>query len=56
MAAPDPAILERLARLERLIADLRQRLDAVEKTLGSRSSHPVDQSAVREKVTFDWQA
>lgn len=55
MPAADPAILERLAQLEQQIAEIRQRLGALERMLASRSSHPVDQTAVREKVTFDWQ-
>jgi hypothetical protein len=52
----DPELADRLARLERQVDDLRRRLDSIERGLAVRSDNPVDRTAVREKVTFDWQS
>ena len=51
----DSDLTDRLARLERQVDELRRRLDAIERGLAIRSDNPVDRTAVREKVTFDWQ-
>ena len=56
MAAPAPPSLEaRLANVEQELAALRARLAALERLLANPAEHPVDQSAVRRKVTYDWQ-
>jgi hypothetical protein len=55
----------RLLELERLVADLRRRLAALEarllqskgaRPLSPREEHPLDADAVKEKVVFDWQS
>lgn len=56
MSAPTLTVEARLARLEQQLTELRQRLDSLERTLATRADHPVDRTAVREKVTFDWQS
>ena len=47
---------ERLARLERQVAELRRRFDAVQRGVVVRADHPSDRFTVREKVAFDWQS
>jgi hypothetical protein len=58
MATPSPASVEaRMAALEQQMQQLRARLAAVEQLLANPpGEHPVDQSVVRKKVTYDWQA
>ncbi|MCI4359985.1 MAG: hypothetical protein L3J95_06195 [Thermoplasmata archaeon] len=57
MAAPNPTSSEaRLANLEQLVQEMRARLAALERKLTDPGEHPVDQSVVRKKVTYDWQA
>lgn len=46
---------ERLVRIERQLAELRRRVEVVERSLAVRADNPSDRTAVREKVTFDWQ-
>jgi hypothetical protein len=55
----------RLDTLERQVADLRQRLAALEarllqstgaRPLQPREEHTLDRDAVKEKVVFDWQS
>ncbi|MCI4328477.1 MAG: hypothetical protein L3J86_02720 [Thermoplasmata archaeon] len=66
MASPatDPTG-DRLAELERQVADLRRRLAALEGrlqqtrpsgTLPPRQEHPLDRDTVQEKVVYDWQS
>lgn len=50
-----PTLLDRLARLEREIQDLRTRLASLERLMGSGREHAEDRSTVREKVAYDWQ-
>lgn len=56
---------DRLDELERLVADLRRRLAALEArlqpsrpsgTLPPRQEHPLDRDTVQEKVVYDWQS
>ena len=47
---------ERLASLEREVERLRVRVAALERLMGAGSEHPEDDSTVRRKVTYDWQA
>jgi hypothetical protein len=56
--APDDAadMASKLAQLEKDIRDLRLRLATLEKQLDPRTEHPSDRTAVREKVSYDWQA
>ena len=58
MAMPDDAaaMAARLAQLEQELRDLRARLALLEKQLAPRAENPADRTAVREKVTYDWQA
>ncbi len=56
MADPTSPLVDRLDRLEKQIVEMRRRLDAIERSLTARSDHPGDRTAVREKVTFDWQS
>lgn len=56
MSPAEPGIVARLDELERQITEIRKRLAQLEHDLATRTSHPVDQTAVREKVTFDWQS
>lgn len=55
---PDtPAENDRLDRIEKQLADVRRRLDALERFVASKPDHPLDDRAtVREKVVFDWQS
>ncbi len=57
MADPTSSSLaERLDRIEKQITEMRRRLADLEKSLAARADHPGDRTAVREKVTFDWQS
>ncbi|HTT73439.1 MAG TPA: hypothetical protein VMG99_04730 [Thermoplasmata archaeon] len=57
MSAPAPPDLaQRIAQLEREIRDLRLRVADLERRLAPRQEHPEDQSTIREKVVYDWQA
>lgn len=58
MSAPsNPDLAARVAELERQLRDLRARLAVLERgPVGPRKENPDDRSAVREKVTYDWQA
>ncbi|MCI4348690.1 MAG: hypothetical protein L3J93_00495 [Thermoplasmata archaeon] len=57
MSAPPPTPTEtRLIALEQLVRDLRARIAVLERALDVRGEHPVDQSVVQRKVTYDWQA
>lgn len=47
---------ERIAELERELEHLRTRVAALERLMGAGSEHPADDSTVRRKVTYDWQA
>jgi len=57
MALDEPAqMAAKLAQLEKELRELRLRLAVLEKKLAPRAENPADQSAVREKVSYDWQA
>jgi hypothetical protein len=57
MAAPGTGDLSaRIADLERQIAELRTRIVALERLVGTASLHRADEETVRGKVTYDWQA
>ncbi|HEV2428727.1 MAG TPA: hypothetical protein VGV64_02640 [Thermoplasmata archaeon] len=52
----DAELLARIAALEQEVRGLKARLQAAERLIAPRGEHPVDQSVVRQKVTYDWQA
>lgn len=56
MADPTADSDERIALLERQIRELRDRVAALERLMGSGEEHPTDQTTVRKKVVYDWQA
>jgi len=51
----NPDLSVRLAELERDLRELRARVIALERMVGSGEEHPSDQSTVRRKVAYDWQ-
>ena len=51
-----PDIASRVAELERLVRDLRARVQLLEKGTAPRKENPDDRSTIREKVTYDWQS
>ncbi len=54
-AGPQPSLEERVRRLEEQLRELRVKLAALERLASVRADNPVDQSAVKEKVVYDWQ-
>ena len=48
-------LMRRLNELERLVKELRARVQELERQLAMRPEHPVDQAAVVEPVRYDWQ-
>ncbi len=46
----------RLARLEQELRELRLRVAALERLVGSAGEHPADRTVVQGKVSYDWQA
>ncbi|HZY70127.1 MAG TPA: hypothetical protein VFF67_04010 [Thermoplasmata archaeon] len=52
-AAPD--LESRLRALEQQVAELRARVEALERFTAPRVEHPTDRAAVRDKASFDWQ-
>ncbi|HUJ77432.1 MAG TPA: hypothetical protein VLX64_00345 [Thermoplasmata archaeon] len=57
MPAPDlPELQARLDQLLREIAELRRRVAALERMVGSTSEHPIDRTVVEGKVSYDWQS
>jgi hypothetical protein len=51
----NPDLSGRLAELERELRELRARVIALERMVGSGEEHPSDQTTVRRKVAYDWQ-
>jgi hypothetical protein len=56
MADPPELLAARIAKLEHDLQSLDDRLRALEQESRRRPEHPVDRSAVRGKVTYDWQS
>lgn len=57
MPPPESSDLSaRLSQVERELKDLRARLASLERLMGSGEEHPTDQTTVRQKVSYDWQA
>ena len=57
MATGSTSELEhRVAELERELRDVRLRLAALERLMGAGAEHPADNTTVRKKVVYDWQA
>ncbi len=55
--APDPSdeLRSRLARLEQELRELRLRVSALERLVGTSGEHASDRSTVQGKVSYDWQ-
>lgn len=51
-----PDLIARVEQLEREVRDLRLRLATLERNFGVRAENSSDRNAVREKVSYDWQA
>jgi ribosomal protein L29 len=51
---PDPSA--RIAELEKELRELKARVIALERLMGTGEEHPSDQTTVRRKVAYDWQA
>jgi hypothetical protein len=57
MASPSAGSLEtRIQELEQQLQELRLRIVALERLVGASGPHRGDETTVREKVTYDWQA
>lgn len=56
MTDVDPAFRDRLDQLERDLRELRGRVAALERLVGTAGEHAADRSTVREKVSYDWQS
>jgi len=57
MAADSAAELRaRLDRLEAELKELRLRVQALERLVGTAGEHPADRTVVQGKVSYDWQA
>lgn len=55
MRPAQPDLEARLRALEQQLAELRARVEALERFTGPRIEHPNDRAAVRDKTPFDWQ-
>ncbi len=53
--ASQDALLDRIARLERELRELRARVVALERLVGASGEHDADRTTVRQKVAYDWQ-
>ncbi len=53
---PTTSLEARLEALDRELRELRARVLALERLMGSGGEHPSDQTTVRQKVAYDWQA
>lgn len=45
-----------IQRLEARLRDLADRVENLERFTGPRVENPIDQAAIRQKVTYDWQS
>jgi hypothetical protein len=52
---PDLKLLGRLDELEREVRQLRARVAALERLVGSAGEHSADAAVVRKKAVYDWQ-
>jgi hypothetical protein len=46
----------RIDQLLRDVAELRRRVAALERLVGTSSEHPTDRTVVQGKVSYDWQS
>jgi len=53
--SPDAELKARLDALTHEVAELRRRVGALERMVGTESEHPNDRTVVQSKVTYDWQ-
>jgi len=56
MAESSRPLVERIERLERQLNELRRHIQQLEQLLNERTEARSNQTAVREKVVFDWQS
>ena len=49
-------LASRIDQLERELAELKRRLVALERMVGTDTEHPADREVVRGKVSYDWQS
>jgi len=54
-SSPDD-LASRLDRLQQELAELRRRLVALERMVGTDAEHAGDREVVRSKVSYDWQS
>lgn len=47
---------ERVRRLELVVRDLTDQIEKLSRYTIPRAEHPSDNAAIRQKVTYDWQA
>ncbi len=45
-----------IQRLEAKVRELNDRIEILERFTGPRVENPIDQAAIRQKVTYDWQS
>jgi hypothetical protein len=45
-----------IQRLEAKVRELSDRIEILERFTGPRVENPIDQAAIRQKVTYDWQS
>jgi hypothetical protein len=55
-AEPAVELKVRLDRLEAELKELRLRVQALERLVGTAGEHPADRTVVQGKVSYDWQA
>ena len=56
MAEPsNDATNDWIARVDRELKELRARVVALERLIGTSGEHAADRSTVRQKVSYDWQ-
>jgi hypothetical protein len=53
---PTADLVARIDLLQKELAELRRRLAALERTVGTSSEHPIDRTVTQGKVSYDWQS
>lgn len=48
-------LAQRVAELERRLAELRTHVERLERALAMREENPTDRSVVQRRVVYDWQ-
>lgn len=52
----DATLEAQIDQLQREVAELRRRLIALERLVGTVGEHPTDRKVVQGKVSYDWQS